>query len=169
MKTVGGRPARTDWRSPVTLRHVPRGVFVHLSIYAGEKNNASTVRGAVLSASAQNLVILTDANVEKTFKTTSVVRWRLVESPLSVGELVSKLGVPEFEWRGVVISLIGDGMVEVDSTNGTEILFWDELKSVDLTIAGKHIRVRPGPPSADPLVEELNQDYWRKPSEEWAE
>jgi hypothetical protein len=126
-----GRPPRQDWMPAHGLRSVPPGTLVMLR--SGRKKPGRGERGRVDHYSSVNdhVYLTRHDGTTRGFSVCGVLKWREVSSIWNEGDLVCLHG--DSAWRGVVKSVLDEGVVEVETGGGVQLRLEDELYSAATT------------------------------------
>ena len=148
-----GRPRREDWRLGASLLTAEPGT----TIVADATWKRGGVVRAIFVEVDRGVIVLDIDGVHRRVSDGQIRRWR--PAPLlEPGAFVVLVGVPRDEWRGVVVAT--DGFeVEVESTDGTETIYADELESAwDRPDGPEPPPRKPGRMAADEAVERINSE-----------
>jgi len=158
-----GRPRRPDWRFGRSLISEPLGTVVLAEVgFVNQRlqmrvvehlDDGSTV---VEPVGASGLHVSTGHDGRRRIFPDDVKRYRVVYGEWKPGDFVVLVGVPEDEWRAVVVESIGLEVI-VDTATGRDFVFDDEIESAWSRVP-KMPRLKPGPMSSDPVAERVGSE-----------
>lgn len=99
-----GRPERNDWKPPADLANEPIGTYLLVHLRSGNRR----LRAQLVGVNDDGTIDLCVKNEVRSFAPERILRYRLIASRWNPDDFVVRRGVPAAQWRGIVVSAVGE-------------------------------------------------------------